>query len=117
MLFERVISAGRDDAVGFAALESINAGDRVIGVCAYAPDGKRGAEFRVAVAHGYRDEQIGQTLLATLVRHAKRAGVAQLTGEMHWSNRPMQLLAVSMGFAVEPLARDRNLRRLVLALR
>jgi hypothetical protein len=36
---------------------------------------------------------------------------------MFWSNRPMQMLAMSMGFAVEPLPRDRNLRRLVLALK
>jgi len=36
---------------------------------------------------------------------------------MLWSNRPMQMLAMSMGFAVEPLARDRTLRRLVLSLK
>jgi hypothetical protein len=36
---------------------------------------------------------------------------------MHWSNRPMQMLAMSMGFTVEPVARDRHLRRLVLALK
>jgi hypothetical protein len=29
----------------------------------------------------------------------------------------MQMLAMSMGFIVEPVARDRNLRRLVLALK
>ena len=38
-------------------------------------------------------------------------------GEMAWSNRPMQLLAMSMGFRVEPLPRDRNLRRLILTLK
>jgi hypothetical protein len=36
---------------------------------------------------------------------------------MDWSNRPMQMLAMSMGFSVEPLARDRSLRRLVLTLK
>jgi len=69
------------------------------------------------VAGGYRDEQVGRTLLATLVRHARRAGIPRLSAEMFWSNRAMQLLAMSMGFVVEPVTRDRNLRRLVLALK
>ncbi len=66
LLFDRVISNSVDDAVGFAALENTAAGDRVIGVAAYAPTGKEGAEFRVAVANTYREEQVGRTLLATL---------------------------------------------------
>src|SRR6188472_1037216 len=53
LLFDRVISSSLDDAVGFAALENTSAGDRIIGVAAYAPVGKEGAEFRVAVATGY----------------------------------------------------------------
>ena len=56
-------------------------------------------------------------LLAALMRQARRVGIARLTGEMLWANRPMQMLAISMGFVVEPVARDRNLRRLVLALK
>jgi hypothetical protein len=36
---------------------------------------------------------------------------------MHWSNRPMQMLAQSMGFTVQPAPGDRNRRRLVLALK
>ncbi len=117
MLFDRVIAAGCDTAVGFAALESTAAGDRVIGVAAYAPVGEDYANFSTAVAASHREEQVGRTLLSTLLRHAKRVGVRRLVGEMFWSNRPMQMLAMSMGFSVEPLARDRNLRRLVLALR
>jgi acetyltransferase len=117
LLFDRVISSGREDAVGFAALENTAGGDRVIGVAAYAPVGKDGAEFRVAVAGAYREEQVGRTLLATLVRHARRAGIPRLFGEMFWSNRAMQLLGMSMGFVVEPVPRDRNLRRLVLTLK
>ena len=60
---------------------------------------------------------MGRILLSTLVRHAKRVGVRKLQGEMDWSNRPMQMLAMSMGFSVEPQPRDRNLRRLVLTLK
>jgi len=117
LLFDRVISSGLDDAVGFAALENTAAGDRIVGVAAYAPLGKEGAEFRVAVAGGYRDEQVGRTLLATLVRHARRAGIPRLFAEMFWSNRPMQMLAMSMGFVIESLPGDRTLRRLSLALK
>jgi GNAT superfamily N-acetyltransferase len=117
ILFEHVILAGSTDAVGFAALENTTAGDRVIGVCACAPARADGAAFRIAVSDAYRDEQIGRNLLGTLVRHARRIGISRLVGEMHWSNRPMQTLALSMGFLVEPVPRDRNLRRVVLALK
>jgi RimJ/RimL family protein N-acetyltransferase len=121
LLFDQVIGSGSDAAAGFAALENTSAGDRVIGIAVYAPrskpDGDDGVEFRVAVAGPYRDEQVGRTLLTTLLRHARHAGVPKLTAEMFWSNRPMQMLALSMGFVVEPVARDRNLRRLVLALK
>ena len=117
MLLDRVVNHGADYAVGFAALESTAAGDRVVGIAAYAPAGPEGVEFAVAVSGVYRDEQVGRTLLATLVRHARRAGVPRLFGEMAWSNRPMQMLAMSMGFVVEPVARDRQLRRLVLLLK
>ncbi len=117
VLFERVISAGVDNAVGFAALENSSAGDRVIGVCAYAPTARDNADFVMAVAATHREEQIGRTLLSTLLRHAKRVGVPRLSGLMHWSNRPMQMLAMSLGFQVEAVANDRQLRRLVLALK
>jgi GNAT superfamily N-acetyltransferase len=116
MLFDRVIIAGVHDAVGYAALEGTSAGDRVIGVAAYTAT-DHGAEFCVAVMTPYRDEQVGRTLLSALVRHARRVGIPRLTGEMSWSNRPMQMLAMSTGFTLEPVPRDRNLRRLVLALR
>jgi N-acetylglutamate synthase-like GNAT family acetyltransferase len=117
LLFDRVIGAGRDGAAGFAALENTAGGDRVIGVCAYAPVAPESATFTVAVANSFREEQVGRTLLATLLRHAKRVGVPRLTGEMAWSNRAMQMLAMSMGFAVEPLPHDRGRRRLVLHLK
>ena len=94
MLFERVIAGGADNAVGFAALESAAGVDRVIGVAAYAPATDESASFSLAVAHTHREEQVGRILLSTLVRHAKRVCVPRLTGEMHWSNRPMQMLAI-----------------------
>ena len=117
LLFDRVIASGLSDAVGFAALENTAAGDRIVGVAAYAPVGTEGAEFRVAVSGGYRDEQVGRTLLATLIRHARRAGIPRLFAEMFWSNRPMQMLGMSMGFVIEQVPRDRCLRRLVLSLK
>jgi RimJ/RimL family protein N-acetyltransferase len=118
ILFDRVIAnEGGDAAVGFAALENTSAGDRVIGVAAYAPSGRDNADFIVAVANSYREEQVGRTLLSALSRHAKRVGVPRLSGEVFWSNRPMLMLAMSMGFVVEPLPGDRTLRRLQLSLK
>lgn len=115
VLFDRVILGG-DDAVAFVALENTQVGDRVIGVCAYAPS-QDGADFSIAVANSYREEQVGRTLLSTLLRQAKRVGVRRLTGEMTWSNRAMHSLATSMGFQVLPLPRDRTCRLLVLELK
>jgi GNAT superfamily N-acetyltransferase len=117
MLFDRVLAGGSEMAAGFAALEGTAAGDRVIGVTAYAPTGADQASFTIAVAATFRNEQVGRILLATLVRHAKRVGVRRLHGEMLWSNRPMQLLAQGTGFSVEPLAADRSRRGLVLQLK
>jgi RimJ/RimL family protein N-acetyltransferase len=116
MLFDRVI-VGAESAAAFVALENAQGADRVVGVCAYAASGQEGAEFAIAVASSFREEQVGRTLLSTLVRHAKRAGVRRLAGEMSWSNRAMHALAMSTGFQVLPLQRDRNYRLLVVELK
>ena len=117
LLFDHVLGGDTPESAGYAALENTAAGDRIIGVCACTAQSDDAAEFRVAVAASHREEQIGRNLLSTLLRHVRRIGVARLIGEMHWSNRPMHMLALSMGFVVEPVPRDRNLRRLSLALR
>jgi len=117
LIFDRVLATGIHDSIGFVALENTTAGDRVIGVSAYGHAGPADDNFSVAVSAAFRDEHVGHTLLATLVRHAKRVGIARLAGETCWSNRAMQKLATSLGFTVEPVARDRKLRRVVLALR
>ena len=116
MLFDRVIVGNDDGAVAFVALENTQGADRAIGACAYASAGHESAEFGIAVANSHREEQVGRTLLSTLLRHAKRVGIRRLTGEMSWSNRAMQSLATSMGFQVLPSPRDRNVRLLVLEI-
>jgi L-amino acid N-acyltransferase YncA len=117
ILFDRVLGSGNEMAVGFVALEATAAGDRIIGVAAYAPGSKDEATFSVAVASAFREEEVGRILLATLIRNAKRVGIRRLSAEVHWSNRPMQLLAQALGFAVEALAGDRSRRNLVLTLK
>lgn len=117
ILFDRVLSSGNEMAAGFVALEATAAGDRVIGVAAYAPGSADEATFSIAVASTFREEEVGRILLATLIRNAKRVGIRQLSAGMHWSNRPMQLLAQSSGFRVEAVAGDRSRRSLVLALK
>ena len=114
LLFDRVIVGTGEGAV---ALETTPGGDRVIGVCVYSPAGDEGAEFSIAVSPAFRTEQVGRTLLETLVRHAKRLGVRRLSAEMTWSIRAMHALATSLGFQVLPLPRDRGLRLLVLDLK
>jgi RimJ/RimL family protein N-acetyltransferase len=116
MVFDRVLG-GDDMTAGVVALESGDAGDCIIGICALAPGGLDHANVGVAVASTHREEQVGRTLLDTLIRHARRVGIRRLEGEMHWANRPMQRLAQSLGFTIEPVARDKNLRHLVLGLK
>lgn len=116
-VFERVLASGAGVAIAYEALEGTTTGDRVIGVAAYAPITADTATFIVAVTHSFRDEQVGRTLLSTLIRHAKRVGIRRLSGGMDWSNRPMQKLAQATGFSVEPVAGDRNRRNLVLTLK
>jgi RimJ/RimL family protein N-acetyltransferase len=117
MLFDHVIVSGDHSSVGFAALEAVASGDRVIGVAAFSLSDGSCANFTVAVSASHREEQVGRILMAALIRHAKRVGIQRLQGEMSWANRPMQMLAISVGFSVEPHARDRALRRLVLDLK
>lgn len=117
MVFERVLANGAGVAVAYEALEGTSAGDRVIGVAAYAPITADTASFVVAVAGSFRDEQVGRTLLTTLIRHAKRVGIRRLSGGMDWSNRPMHMLAQATGFSIEPVAGDRSRRNLVLTLK
>ena len=113
MLFDRVISAGLDDAVGFAALENTAAGDRVIGVCAYAPAGQDGADFCIAVADGVpRGADRHALCCRRCCATRKRVGIPRLSAKMLWSNRPMQLLAHVDGIRGRAVAHDRNLRRL-----
>lgn len=116
MLFDRVI-VGAEGAVAFVALENVRGTDRVIGACAFAPAAGEGSDFAIAVSSSYREEQVGRTLLATLLRQAKRVGVRRLSGEMNWANRAMHSLGTSLGFQVLPSPRDRNGRLLVLELR
>jgi hypothetical protein len=116
LLFDRVIVSG-DASFGFAALESVAAGDRVIGVAACSPSDDEYANFSLAVAASHREEQVGRILLSALLRHAKRVEIRRLEGEMSWANRAMHMFAISMGSSVEPHASDRALRRLVLNLK
>jgi RimJ/RimL family protein N-acetyltransferase len=111
------VIANHEGAVAFVALENTPNGDRAIGVCAYALTGHDGADFTIAVANSHRGEQVGRTLLSTLVRQAKRVGVRRLTGEMNWANRAMQSLATSLGFQVQPMPSDRNSRLLDLEIK
>ena len=121
MIFDRVMHAAPgaypDAAVGFAALENTAGGDRIIGVAAYATSDTDAADFAVAVAPGFREEEIGRTLLAALIRHARRVGIRALAAQMHWSNRPMRKLATALGFNIEASAPDRALRRVALPLK
>jgi RimJ/RimL family protein N-acetyltransferase len=117
MLFERVLGADSASAVAFVALESAAAGDRVIGVVACTPSGRDSAELTIAVATGFREELIGRTLLSTLLRHARRAGLARLEAEIHWTNRAAQTLAQSLGFSVHAVQADRTRRQLALQLK
>jgi GNAT superfamily N-acetyltransferase len=59
-----------------------------------------GREFALAVADGWQGHGLGRLLLGSLDRHAARAGIERLVGEVLRDNLPMLELARSLGYSV-----------------
>jgi acetyltransferase len=55
------------------------------------------AEFALVVAEDWRRSGLGKSLVKTLMRHARLAGVRRLCADVLWENEPVHRLMRSLG--------------------
>lgn len=68
-------------------------------------------EFAITVAEDWRSIGLGRTLLASLVRRARRDGYAVMEGWVIAENAPMLRLARKLGFKIDPVPGDATVLR------
>jgi acetyltransferase len=92
--------------VGLVALD----GSEIVGEGRYVAlaDGGRG-EFAIAVADQWQRQGIGTRLLAALTAAAHCAGIAELAGEILYTNRAMLNFMRRAGFRLRPCPGDASL--------
>jgi acetyltransferase len=82
----------------------------IVALAEYACEGPARAELAIVVADEWQGRGLGRRLLARLVRHAARAGVARLEGVTRVGNAAMQRLAGELGFRLRRDADPRLMR-------
>jgi acetyltransferase len=89
------------DATTGLALVAIAGGDapRIVGIAENAVYDPPFAEFAVVVADDWQRQGLGERLMALLLTHAARTGVAAVQGLVMATNGPMLALASKLGFA------------------
>jgi acetyltransferase len=88
-----------------------------LGVARYFADPDRlSAEFAVAVRTDWKGRGVGYLLMAHLIDVARRAGIAELTGDVLNENKPMLDMCRVLGFATVPDHRDATLVTVVKPL-
>jgi len=88
------------ERVAFAAVVYDKGAEVMIGEARYAPgiDLPGSSEFALAVADDWQDSGVGTLLMATLLRHARRAGVPSMHGDVLRENEGMLRFASRFGF-------------------
>ncbi|HEX9182967.1 MAG TPA: GNAT family N-acetyltransferase [Burkholderiales bacterium] len=93
-------------------------GDVMVGEARYVRrDDPAEAEFAIAVGDSQRGSGLARELLQELVRHAQRAGVERIDGEVLAGNGAMIAFAAQEGFRVLPHFEDARLVRVRRDLR
>jgi acetyltransferase len=93
-----------DGANGLGLVAVAIAGDdstRIVGIAQHAVSDPPFAELAVVVADDWQRQGLGERLVALLLAHAGRSGVAAVEGFVMAANRPMLALASKLGFALE----------------
>lgn len=103
---------GRD----FAFVATIPAADGfdIVGAAQYVRVDElndKTCEFAITVAEDWRSIGLGRTLLASLVRRARRDGYAVMEGWVIAENAPMLRLARKLNFKIDPVPRDATVLR------
>lgn len=86
-----------EDAVGCRRELVAVAGDRVVGLAGWMPDGDGRARATLAVAEGWRLTDLGPRLLVELGRHAAAAGVHRFRVEIVPRNAALRAAARALG--------------------
>jgi acetyltransferase len=88
-----------------------------VGEARYAVDASsETCEFAVVVAEGWQRQGIARRLLASLMLHARAAGLQHMEGDVLATNHAMLALAASLGFEHERHPEDARLVRTRIAL-
>jgi len=85
----------------------------VRGLC--DPDGEQ-AEFAVIVRSDLKGHGLGERLMRKLIAHLRQRGVRRVVGEILTANHRMLDLARSLGFTVDKVPDDPDIRHVVLEL-
>jgi RimJ/RimL family protein N-acetyltransferase len=108
---------GRDFA--FAATIPAADGIAIVGGAQYVRADETNAktcEFAITVAEDWRGSGLAATLLASLVRRARRDGYETMEGWVIAENTAMLALARKLDFEIEPVPGDATLLRVQRAL-
>jgi GNAT superfamily N-acetyltransferase len=103
---------GRDFA--FVATIPVTDGIDIVGAAQYVRAdelNKKTCEFAITVAENWRSIGLGRTLLASLVRRARRDGYAVMEGWVIAENAPMLRLARKLGFKIDSVPGDATVLR------
>jgi len=114
---DRMLRVDQVRHVALAATVRIDGETLIIGIARYALEAAsdRG-EFAVTVADEWQNMGIGCRLLRALVRHARKAGVAELFGDAFAGNTGMIALMSHAGFTLGRTPGESHLTRGTLRL-
>lgn len=109
-----------DREMAFVAVEAGTAygAGPIYGVVRIAGDPERStAEFAIIVRSDMKGRGLGYRLLAEMIAHARRAGYAEIHGDVFSENTAMLGLAEELGFVLQPREPGEDTRRVRLVLR
>jgi acetyltransferase len=91
------------DAATGLGLVALAGGDapRIVGIAQHAVCDPPFAELAVVVADDWQRQGLGERLVALLLAHAAKTGIAAVQGFIMAANQPMLALASKLGFAFE----------------
>ena len=109
-----------DREMAFVAVEAGTAygAGPIYGVVRIAGDPEKvSAEFAIIVRSDMKGRGLGYRLLAEIIAHARRAGYAEVHGDVFTENTAMLGLAQELGFVLQPREAGEDTRRVRLTLR
>ena len=104
--------------MAFAVSTTLDGVEHFVGVGRYVVDPSTNiADIALVLADAWQGQGLGRRLLATLIEHARTAGVREAAGVVLATNKAMLRLARSMGFSVTAEPGDATVMRIRRDLR